>query len=97
MKEEVNEKYNQLILALNKNNPTYEARKYSLKSTRDVDLDSINSMFAHQKKSEKKTFYEIEKKIENTLKSKTIKMIFDFCSQQSASIKPVAIKKKMTK
>ena len=54
MKEEVNEKYNQLILALNKNNPTYEARKYSLKSTRDVDLDSINSMSAHQKKSEKK-------------------------------------------
>ena len=51
MKEEVNEKYNQLILALNKNNPTYEARKYYLKSTRDVDLDSINSMYAHQKKS----------------------------------------------
>ena len=54
MKEEVNEKYNQLILALNKNNPTYEARKYYLKSTRDVDLASINSMYAHQKKSEKK-------------------------------------------
>ena len=56
MKEEVSEKCNQLILALNKNNPTYEARKYSLKSTRDVDLDSINSMSAHQKKSEKKNF-----------------------------------------
>ena len=47
-----------------------------------------------RKKVKKKTFYEIEKKVENTLKSKTTKMIVDFSSQQSASIKPVAIKKK---
>ena len=63
MKEEVNEKYNQLILALNKNNPTYEARKYYLKSTRDVDLDSINSMYAHQKKVKKKRFMRSKRKL----------------------------------
>ena len=50
MKEEVNEKYNQLILALDKNDPTYEVRKYSLESKRDIDLDSLNSMSAHRKK-----------------------------------------------
>ena len=94
MKEEVNEKYNQLILALDKNDPTYEARKYSLESRGDEDLDSINSMCAHRKKAGKKrTFYEIEKKLENTLKSKTTKMIVDFCSRELASIKSFAIKK----
>ena len=57
MKEEVNEKYNQLILALDKNDPTYEARKYSLESRRDVDLDSINSMSVHRKKLGKKELF----------------------------------------
>ena len=53
-------------------------------------------MSAHRKKTgkKKKTFYEIEKKVENTLKSKTTKMIADFCSQELASIKSFAIKKK---
>ena len=54
MKEELNEKYNQLILALDKNDPRYEVRKYSLERRRDVDLDSINSMSAHRKKTGKK-------------------------------------------
>ena len=94
MKEEVNEKYNQLILAPDKNGPTFEARKCSLKSRRDVDLDSINSISSHREKTGKRrTFHEIEKKVKNTLKSKTTKMILDFCSQESASIKLFAIKK----
>ena len=56
MKEEVNEKYNQLIFALDKNDPTHKARKYSIESRRDVDLDSINSMSAHRKKLGKNNF-----------------------------------------
>ena len=57
MKEEVNEKYKQLILTHDKNDPTYEARKYSLESRRDVDFDSINSMSAHRKKLGKKELF----------------------------------------
>ena len=61
MKEEVDEKYNQLVLALDKNNPTYEARKYSLESMREVDLDSTNSISALRLKTGKKrSFYKVE-------------------------------------
>ena len=56
-KEEVNKKCNQSILALDKNDPKYEAKKYSLESSRDVDLDSVNSISAHRKKSGKKRIF----------------------------------------
>ena len=50
MREEVNEKYDHLILALDENDPTYEARKYSLQTRKEVDLNSI------KKKLEKNNF-----------------------------------------
>ena len=37
------------------------------------------------------TFFEIEEKIENVLKSRTTKMLVDFCTEESASIKSFAI------
>ena len=48
MKGEVNQKYNQLILAFDNSDPTHEARKYSLERRREVDLDSISSMSVHK-------------------------------------------------
>ena len=56
IREEVNEKYDRLILAIDVNDPTYEARKYSLESRKEIDLDSINSLSAHKKKQVKKNF-----------------------------------------
>ena len=50
-------------------------------------------MAAHKKLiGKKRTFYEIEQKIDNVLKSKTTKVIVDFCAEESASIKSFAIK-----
>ena len=64
VKEELNEKYNQLILTLDKNDPIYEVRKYSLERRREVDLDSINSMSVHRKKiGKKKLFMKLKKKL----------------------------------
>ena len=50
MKEEVEDKYNGLILALDPLDPTYEARKYSLQSKKEIDLVSVESMSPHKKK-----------------------------------------------
>lgn len=47
MKEEVEEKYSKLFLALDPENPTFEARKYSLKNRKEQHLDAINSMNEH--------------------------------------------------
>ena len=57
MKEEVEDKYNDLILVLDSFDPTYEARKYSLQSKKEIDLDSIESMPAHKKNRNKKKFF----------------------------------------
>lgn len=50
MREEINQKYNGLILGLDKNDPTYEARKESYQSKREEDLHSIDSLEARLKK-----------------------------------------------
>ena len=94
MKEEVKDKYNGLILALDPFDLTYEAEKYFLQSKKEIDLDSIESISAHtQKTGKKRSFFKIEKKIQNVLKSKTTNMIVDFSCAESASIKSFAIKK----
>ena len=42
MKEEIEEKYSKLFLALEPKDPTFEARKYSLKNRKERDLDAVN-------------------------------------------------------
>ena len=54
MKEEVKDKYNGLILALDPFDLTYEAGKYFLQSKKEIDLDSIESISAHTQKNRKK-------------------------------------------
>ena len=54
MREEVNLKYDQLLLNLNKNDPTYEARKYWCQNKRE-DLDAIDSLEAKKKKKSEET------------------------------------------
>ena len=63
MTQEVNEKYNQLILDLDKNDPTYLSRKYSDEIGREKDLDSIKSMEEYKKRSgRKRVFHDIDDK-----------------------------------
>ena len=85
---------NILILALDPEDRTREARKYSLKNRKEQVLDAVNLMNEHGKKIGKKGPYRnIEDKIEKVLKSKTTKIINDFSVEESASIKSFAIKK----
>ena len=53
MREEINQKYNGLILGPDKNDPTYEARKEQYQSKREEDLDFIDSLEARFKKKKK--------------------------------------------
>ena len=95
MTQEVNEKYDQLIINLDKTDPTYIARKYSYESQKEKDLDSLKLMAKNGKRQGKKRrFHEIDQKKDNTAKSRTTKMIVDFCVEEAGSIKPFAIKEK---
>ena len=49
MREEVNLKYDQLLLNLNKNDPTYEARKYWCQNKRE-DLEESTKKKKKKKK-----------------------------------------------
>ena len=63
MTQEVNKKYNQLILDLDKSDPTYLSRKYSDEIGREKDLDSIKSMEEYKKRSgRKRVFHDIDDK-----------------------------------
>ena len=95
MREEINERFDGLTLILNKDDPGYEARKNSYELQRESDLDAINSMEDRRKRAgEKRSFYNVDDKIDHVAKSKTTKMILDFCVDESVSIKSFAAKEK---
>ena len=95
MREEINERFDGLTLILNKDDPGYEARKNSYELQRESDLDAINSMEDRRKRAEeKRSFYNVDDKIDHVAKSKTTKMILHFCVDESVSIKSFAAKEK---
>ena len=95
MTQEVSEKYDQPILNLDKTDPTYIARKCSSESRREKDLDSRKSMTEHRKRQGKKrVFHKIDEKIDNAAKSRTTKMIVDFCAEEAVFFKSFAITEK---
>ena len=60
--EEVNEKYERLHLWLDKNNPTYLARRYDYDSQREQDLNSVKSMEAQKKLAQRDLFMALKKR-----------------------------------
>ena len=60
--EEVNEKYERLHLWLDKNNPTYLARRYDYDSQREQDLNSVKSMEAQKKLAQRELFMALKKR-----------------------------------
>ena len=71
------------------------ARKYYLDSQREQDLDSIKTMKENKKHSgAKRAFHDNGGKKDHVSKSRTTKMIVDFCAEESVSIKLFAVKEK---
>ena len=50
MRDEIDQKYNALFFGLDKNDPTYEAKKGWYQAKKEKDLDSIESLEARLKK-----------------------------------------------
>ena len=98
MCEEIEQTFNEKFLALYSTDSTFEARKNSINMERAENLDALGSMNKHKKKKKKNNqkckFFDIDKKIENTIKFKTTKMVIDFNCLESASIQSFVIKKK---
>ena len=92
MKEEIIQTYQGKIFALNKNNPTYEARKEYFQNKMDEEVDAVES-FKKSKNRRKRKFKDIDEKIEECQEPRKIKMVVEFNNHESASIKSFAVKK----
>ena len=93
MHEEIEHTFNEKLLALDPNVPTFEARKYSINIERAENLEALESMSEYKKKKKKRKFFDIDQKIKNSIKSKTTKILIDFNCLDSASIQSFAVKK----
>ena len=61
MKEEIEQNYNNKLLSLDPNDPTFEARKYSINIERAESVDALESMQIHKKKAIKNELFSILK------------------------------------
>ena len=92
MKEEIIQTFQDKIFTLNKNDPTYKARKEYYENKMEEELDSVES-FAKSKNKRKRNFKNVDEKIAESLDPTKAKMVFEFNNYEAASIKSIAVKK----
>ena len=93
LRQEITQTYDAKTFALNKDDPTYEARKKYFERKREEDLDTVNT-FEKNKKAKKRKFQSVEEKILDYQDPRKTKMIIEFNDGESASVKSFAAKKK---
>ena len=93
LREKINSKFDSKLFALNKNDPTYEARLKYLERQRDENLDAVSS-FEKNQKAKKRKFQTVEEKIAECADPRKTKMVTDFNDYEAASVKSIAVKKK---
>ena len=93
MREEIIQTFQSKIFALNKEDPTYKARKEYFENKMDEELDTVNS-FEKSKNRMKRKFKDLDKKVSDCLDPRKTKMVIEFNDRESASIKSFAVKKR---
>ena len=96
LREEIISTYDSKIFALNKEEPTYEARKKYFERKKEEELDAVES-FKKNKKAKKRKFQNVDDKITQYLDPRKTKMIVGFNDSESASIKTFVVKKNWNK
>ena len=93
LRQEINQTYEAKIFNVNKEDPTYKARKKYLERKKQEDLDAV-STFQNSKKIKKRKLKAIEEKTLECSNPRKTKMTMEFNDGESASIKSFAVKKK---
>ena len=92
-REEINATFDSKIFALNKDEPTYEARKKYYERKKAEELDGVDS-YEKNKRAKKRKFEDVENKISINLDARKTKRIVNFNDRESANTKSFAVKKK---
>ena len=93
LREEIIQTYQVEIFALNKEEPTYEARKKYYERKMEEELDGVDSYEKNKKVKERK-HKEIDEKITDCHDPRKRKMMIEFNDRESESIKSFAVKKR---
>ena len=92
LKQEIEQTYaSKLFKLLDKDDPTYEARKKYLDRKKEENLDVLSSF---EKSNKKRKLKSIEEKISDNCDPRKTKMIIDFNESESASIKAFSVRKR---
>ena len=75
MREEITRTFQSKIFALNKEDPTYEARKEYFENKMNEELDAVDSFEKKNKNRRKRKFQNIDEKIADCLDPRKTKMI----------------------
>ena len=93
IKENVEEKYNDQLHKLDKNDPFYQIKLNTLNHERAVGIETAKSFDAKKKKQKRKlTLVDYVKRMDETNENTNVKSLIDFDNEYSISIKAVMIK-----
>ena len=93
---DIEEKYNDSMMKLSKNDKFYEVKVSAIKSGRRQSLDSLESFDKKNKRIEKKwTIIDYTEHKVIAHKNNKIKSIIDFDEEQANSIKSLAVEKRI--
>ena len=93
LREEITQAFQSTIFVLNKDKPTYEARKKYYERQMPEELDGVDS-YEKNKKVKKRRFKEIDKKTTDCLDPRKAKMVVQFNDTESASIRSFTVRKR---
>ena len=93
LREEITQAFQSTIFVLNKDKPTYEARKKYYERQMPEELDGVDS-YKKNKKVKKRRFKEIDKKTTDCLDPRKAKMVVQFNDTESASIRSFTVRKR---
>ena len=93
LREETIQTFQSKIFSLNKEEPTYEARKKYYERQMEEKLDAVDS-YGKKQKLKKREFKNVDEKILDCLDPRITKMVVEFNDRESARIKFFAIKKR---
>ena len=96
MEEQINNEYDQRVAEVREDDPFKNARLREIENDKNECLDGLKLMKAKEKKQKKRKMHEIDTLVEDALKNKKIKTMYDFDKSECYSLKSIAAKSSET-
>ena len=96
LEEQINNEYDQRVAEVREDDPFKNARLREIENDKNECLDGLKLMKAKEKKQKKRKMHEIDTLVEDALKNKKIKTMYDFDKSECYSLKSIAAKSSET-